>query len=450
MNIDYDGFFFEQTDVNERAVSTLYCLKPVGVGTARVEALSSYITRISRMHCVKTGSLLSRIIYPLFDKEYLNNGGGRRFYTSSHLINGVTNISSEFTDILEQLTKRSDLAELTLRKFSNVLPTRGLLKSQKSWCPVCFEEMRQQQTIIYEPLIWMLQPVSVCTKHQVKLHQTCPVCNKYSLILENNSNPGYCSKCLSWLGMKSESQHQDFAGNWEEFKAVSIEKLFSLDLNRLRLTRGNIQWTLGRLVYLYSQDKIAAFAEWVEIPKSTFWGWHSGKNLPTFDDVLRICNKCDLSLVQFYSGIWGLKPNKMVISAKRSKKENVVITQKPIPELGKAFKLLLTDRTNMRFNVTYVAEKLQCNKKTLYKYYGTLCILQAKNSKYYQSNRKALRILKLNGEISKACGEIYGSGQYPSIQKVEKKLGRPAVLRERATREFYQSSLAILLKSGIN
>lgn len=447
MNIDYNGFFSVEADVNERAVSTLYCLEPVGIYTAHVEALTSYISRIAKVHCVKTGSLLSRIIYPILGKDYLNKGGGRGFYTSSHLINGVTNISSEFTDVLEQLTGRFDLAELTLMRFSDVIPTRGLLKGQKSWCPLCFEEMRKQRTIIYEPLLWMLQPVSVCTKHHVKLHETCPACHKFSLVLENRSNPGFCSKCFAWLGIDTCSQHQDSASDWEEFKANSIKNLLSSDLKQI--TKGNVQWTLERLVHQYSRDNIAAFAKLIGVPKSTFWGWHSGNNLPTFDDALRICNKCDLSLAQFYSGKRGVTTGEVVISAKRSRKKNVVITQKHVSEVGKAFKLLMMDRTNMRFNVTHVANKLQCNKKTLYKYYGLLCKLQTRISKYYQSSRKALRIMKLNGEISKACRDIYDSGQYPSVQKLEKKLRRPAVLREKETGDFYQSCLESLLNSSI-
>jgi hypothetical protein len=47
------------------ARSTLYALKPIGVGTPRVECLTSYIARLADAHCVFPGVLMEKIIVPL-------------------------------------------------------------------------------------------------------------------------------------------------------------------------------------------------------------------------------------------------------------------------------------------------------------------------------------------------------------------------------------------------
>jgi hypothetical protein len=88
--------------------------------------------------------------------------------------------------------------------WANVLPSRGLLRSHRAWCPLCYAEWRTHGQAIHEPLIWSLEIVTVCARHWGALCAQCPSCQAYLLPLEAQSRPGYCSYCGQWLGSDSE------------------------------------------------------------------------------------------------------------------------------------------------------------------------------------------------------------------------------------------------------
>ncbi|SEC40968.1 TniQ family protein [Paenibacillus sp. GP183] len=424
-----------QEEIILPAISTLYCLQPMGLNTMAAESLTSYIARQSQAHCIKTGNLFSRLLFPYLDKEYMNQGGSG-FYTSAHLINGLTKIATEFVDMLRELTLSNILDQLTLLRYKNVIPTRGLLRRNKAWCPLCFQEMREQKLTVYEPLMWMLQALSVCMKHDISLQEICPHCSNTNLVLEGRSAPGYCSNCSSWLGSREEERIQTKANEWELCKGRLIKDLLSSEISDFK--RDDVKWTLMKLAQLYTNDNISGFAKFIGVPKTSFWGWYTGKNLPTLEDVMRICNKCDISLGSFYSGNRLGSNSQYVISAKRIKKENFILTQKSVAEVGRIFKQLVLDRKNMRINVTSMAKEVQVNKKTLYKYFGPICKQQTRMNRYYKVGQKNLRIIKLSGEISKAFSSLFSSGLLPTVRRIEIELQRPAILREKKMSRHYK------------
>ncbi len=53
------------------ARSRLYSIRPEGVGTARVESLTSYIQRLAGAHGVATRALVSVEILPRCESQYL-------------------------------------------------------------------------------------------------------------------------------------------------------------------------------------------------------------------------------------------------------------------------------------------------------------------------------------------------------------------------------------------
>jgi hypothetical protein len=190
--------------------SRLFNIEPKGINTAYIESLSSYINRLATKHYILPGMMVKKILTPLLGKKYLNNITRKRgdgFYKSSNGINGVGEMAKDFVKVLEDLTTRKDLEKTTMRCFSEVFPTRGLSKNKKAWCSGCFNEMKELREV-YEPLLWSFESVKVCPRHKVKLEERCPSCNAELHILDRSSNPGYCSKCLSWLGKSYE--HSSF------------------------------------------------------------------------------------------------------------------------------------------------------------------------------------------------------------------------------------------------
>ncbi|MCC8438563.1 helix-turn-helix domain-containing protein [Brevibacillus sp. M2.1A] len=428
--------FINQDNQKMVSHSSLYCLKPLGLGTAAMESLTSYITRLAQAHCIKTGDLFSNILFPILNKDYTNHiivEGGNGFYDWAHSINGITSIAVEFIEMLGNLTGNLELRELTLLRFEHVLPNRGLLKREKFWCPMCYQEMKDNTGDVYDPLLWLIQSVKVCSKHHVFLRNECQHCKRTQLILERRSTPGYCVHCYSWLGSLDFQQDVD---EWELAKTKHVEQLISTASNSF-VKREGIKSTLTSLVGKYTNFNQAEFARKISVPKSTFWGWYRGKNLPSLDDVIRICNIFGITVIDFYSSKLHFG-NHCTIPLRRKIKENHCLTLVPSHKLRMTVRQFV-GKKNEPISVVQMANRLNCNKKTLYKYCGKLCKVQSSMNKSYKQKCRNKRRSILNSHVQGAFYQILDEGNIPSVRRIEQVMKRPAILKEKEVRmKYYQ------------
>lgn len=112
--------------------SQLYSLHPIGVEGAYIESLTSYLIRLSEAHQVYPSSLISYVIAPILDKEFLIKSatrGGNRFYDGAKTMNGFGNNALDMIDTLGRITKVEELGKLTLASIKEVVPLRYLLKN---------------------------------------------------------------------------------------------------------------------------------------------------------------------------------------------------------------------------------------------------------------------------------------------------------------------------------
>ena len=195
--------------------SRFYNLAPIGLRSSLVESLTSYICRLSYEHHVEVGTLIQRSIASVLDKHYIADSQSRgvsSFLRSASPINGNGSMASDWVRALEELTLRVDLSLLTLIVGANALSQRDLLQPVQHWCPVCYEIWRRQGAIIYEPLLWAINGITVCAEHCEPLERCCPHCSSSLPWLTWRSRPGYCSSCGGWLGKaggKSQVEEKD-------------------------------------------------------------------------------------------------------------------------------------------------------------------------------------------------------------------------------------------------
>lgn len=186
------------------ARSRLFRLEPVGVGTAHVESLTSYIARLAAEHCVSPRKLLcAEVLNPI--------GKATPYYKisphfSAYQINGMGNLVEVTIAALEQLTLREDLRYLTLWMWANILSSQQLLRKERTWCTSCYEGRLRSGKPPYESLMWSLKAVTICIKHQKQLCNRCPCCGYQLPFLDTDYYPGYCSRCRNWLGTSSTAK----------------------------------------------------------------------------------------------------------------------------------------------------------------------------------------------------------------------------------------------------
>jgi DNA-binding XRE family transcriptional regulator len=398
-----------------------------------VESLSGFISRLAVEHCTTTGRLFSDVFTIYLDKYYLTEivkRGGNGFFDSAHMINGNALTAEQFANMLSSLTGVGGLTDSTLLRFSDIIPQRGLLKKYKAWCGDCYSEMKQSKTgIVFEPLIWQLGVVSICNKHNRVLLDRCPACFKTSLVLDRRSIPGYCPRCNAWLGtvsgISAEGDFEALMIGW------MIQRLLEYDMP---LKREGIAASLSRIVSCCNTN-LTELARKLDVPKTTFWTWANGKNLPSIIEVIRICNKFSIDIVDFYRGL----PNEghsPVIFGKRKKKINLKLTTRPLYEIHQIAKSIVADRSNGHMHVQAMADSLDCNKKTLYNHFPALCKAQSVKRLLFLKKKIRKRIEQLQYEVDNAYYGIYRLS-LPTKRRLEGYLRRPCVFREKDIRDHY-------------
>lgn len=204
------------------------------IGTAEVESLTSFLMRLAQAHAVPLRYLLS-------DEIYADAQNGLRlpwanWMVRASTVNGTGTEVNRVVEILERHTSRTDLRYLTLLPYKNIFaPRPHLLRLKRAWCGACLHDMRLAEEVVYEKLIWTIASVQICPTHELPLQDTCPHCSKEQPILSANAIPGFCHKCLKWLGDGRASKSP--CSEKELWIACAIGEILqaapSIDLDRL-------------------------------------------------------------------------------------------------------------------------------------------------------------------------------------------------------------------------
>src|SRR6266704_2782631 len=188
--------------------SRLYGLEPRSVGTVWSECLTSYFNRLGWQHGVSPRTLAVQEIGPLLvDAEWWRYPSpqlmGVFCAANAMSINGSGNLATTWSDLLEQLTSRTDLHLLISPWWIGDLPVARNLRSSPAWCPACQ--------------------------------------GKQAVIVSHKTQSGECTKCALWLdagGHPSlEQPLDDELMNWQEW-VVSVLK----ELRTMSLSSGMFSW----------------------------------------------------------------------------------------------------------------------------------------------------------------------------------------------------------------
>ncbi len=413
-------------------LSVLYSLSPRS--EFGIESFTSYLMRLSEAHCIEIRQLFNKIIVPKLNKKYLDNSiknGGNSIYDGSKFLNGMDQNAKCYSEMMNELTHRTDLETLTLWRYKDVLTTRKLLKNHLSWCTLCLKECDQ---IPYYPLFWFINEVTICPKHNSPLTNQCPICQKSIPILHRKSVIGYCPYCNSSLTKKET----DYSNNHLEIEVFKSKEIF---LFLSQITKDEIihpsrfQQNLNYLVQMKCQGSVKRFSNYTGIPASTLYDWIKNKKSPTLSSVLILCYMFNLSLLDFLLSPICLndknkKENKIeLIKNKKVKKIDYILLEKQLQSY-----IDIEEYTS----IESIARNLRVSKKTLYRHYPETCkIIQTKNMKI-RTKIKLDKREKVKKEISNAIESIRLKGLYPSSKRIEDEIGKVAYLRGAIEKEVWK------------
>lgn len=283
--------------------SRLYPLAPIGLGTPQVEGLTSYLARLTRVHCVPLSKLLKLEIATVLDRP--KNVCYDRFRSRVHALNGFYPWTQLTLAALEALTGRNDLRFLTMSPWRHVLGRTKLLRPHLAWCPRCYHEWRQSGQPLYQPLVWALDVVQVCVKHHQALGHCCPNadCQKRLPLINGPGQLGHCPFCHRWLGSGSATTQDggwdEATWQWQRWVATQLGEVVAAAPN---LPADPEAHTLAQNMRMRITSKQIYELERVSgLSASAPHGWMKGTHLPQLALLVRFCYPLELRLLDLFT-----------------------------------------------------------------------------------------------------------------------------------------------------
>jgi hypothetical protein len=398
----------------------------MGVGTPMIESLSSYIVRLASAHCVTVGTLVGTEIAPLINKPYLT---GRRsatistqFSYISRAVNSFGVTAIDWVNALQKLTLRQDLRFLTLLPLKGVLTDNKLLHKVRVWCPNCYEEWRQNDKPVYDPLMWSIRVVTVCQTHKRHLIDKCVHCEKQSPALSCNSQAGFCRHCNLWLGVTSlPILAEDRLLTCSEFKWQSwvIDHLGTTFIEMFRAASPLEAKVIRQLIFICLQrttrgDVQAFVRRFSSFSYAAMFTWLQGYVLPELERLMMLCYQTEVSMKDVLFGresIDNISQGSFPVPLKNS----YHVSTTDVARMAAALRSMLDEDPPPSQKET--ATRLGCHVTTIKKHLPHLFSLVQSRYSAFEADR--FDKIKIKSSLVKATEEH----PPPSLSSVVKKLG---------------------------
>lgn len=426
--------------------SKLYRLEPIGLGTPRVESLSSYIERLAAAHLVSTRSLVARVIGPASNKTYLSSqnptyDAWNSFAPATRALNGIGKIANDSVLVLEGLTLRK-LRNLTMLRWRFVLSEKALSRATHAWCPRCYEERRQSGHKVYSQLLWTLVTVEVCPFHQTRLLTTCPYCNNALPILSNAPGPGYCSFCRGWLGKRKEQRS-------DNKQITPFQVWVATQMSELIAAAPNIDTDppptritdfIPEEINNTCNGNVNEFARLVGVNNMTVYSWCYTRAVPQNDLILKVC----FATRRSFAGLLTNRENRLSSKgASTSSAQTLFIRGFRRHTSGEVRRALLTSLTAQPpVSVRQVSDYLGYRSDFLYVKYPDLCRKISERHRAYHGDQRWISTEQTkepdDETIERTLRNALEQPVPPSIQELGRQLGYSSrsTPRHRFTRKF--------------
>ncbi len=415
--------------------SRLYHLPPRSVGTLWVESLTSYINRLAWAYRVSPRVLVAQEIVPQLSSSLQIHSFAQlaTFSRSSAMgMNGTGDLAVEWPTILEELTLRSDLHLLTLRSWVGDLTSRGHLRKKPAWCPVCYTEWREQKLPLYQPLLWMLQLVMMCPRHQVRLEDRCPHCQKYQSILTLKTAPGHCTQCHTWLGKPLDAVVEQETIHWQEWVLHSLE-----ELRREYVNAGVLPWErffTNLAICLKEWGICSKLADLTGFSRDVFYLWVGRKNRsyshrPSLETIFEFCYACDvtpLQVMETSDTLLQIVRDETHLRQRRPHRftRSRVDRERCLELIQAAF-----DGQEEPLGASQVARRLGYEARQLVYHFPQECELLTQRAQEYRRQRREKREAQVCEEVRQAVIALHEQGIFPTHRKVRTLLSDPNLIR---------------------
>ncbi len=437
--------------------STLYSLEPVGIGTHLVECLTSYITRLAEAHCVFPGILMHNFIGPFLQQSSVYQESresmavGQAQHTESFNGTAQKRVGAAVY-ALECLTLQRSLRFLTLLTWEGSFPAHKLLRQTRAWCPACLEEWRRTGQVIYEPLLWTLQVVTRCIRHDCELCITCPhtECGRNAPWLTWKSLPGHCPFCRQWLGVAVHAKNEEDEAtlSWQRWVTEQLGTLFALAPTVVAPPpRTRIHEVLRYALQQMGPERPRRhkeFARRLGVVRATYSTWLSRQVIPPLETLLSICARWNISLCEFLFEDVSALVLHAELGVSGPRKDNHQQNGRGswgTPQIRDALEAILTNDEFPPPSLGAVARRLGCSPASLRQHHKEVCHALTKRYQAYLQTKKQADLQHYCDEVRQAAQHLASQGKRPNSNQLGKVLKKPGILRSPEIREAWQEVL---------
>lgn len=431
--------------------STLYSIEPIGIGTSFVECLTSYTARQAAAHYLNVGTLLNWAIVPKainFARKKWGDTYVFDFKQSSN-INGTGLRALKFVELLNDYTRREDLALLTLLNWSHFLDYRKLLRPHKAWCNECYIEWSDNQ-LIYDPLIWAFQLSSYCTIHHTPLRTRCPSCLREQPFLSFHMRHGYCYKCGEPLFPRDcspcENSDDDLIREWKIWASLQIKKLVESALVAKTM---QIEIFINNIVGLMRYLGVGPhkFTRETGLAVSAIYKWTSTINpsTPLLVSMLKVCYRFGISIIDFSSRIFDERDYEKIKLAPPLK-IGIPIIKKRTFNLHFAKKVLEEALIMEPLPLKEIARRNSLNLYTMYQNIPELCKQVSARWLEKQKLQKIERLKHEREKIRQSAIYLFKQGIFPTRRKISELISDRGIMLKKESNLVW---LEILKELGL-
>lgn len=412
------------------SATAFHGLAPIGVGSAEVESLTSYLRRLAASHGLTPGVFIMRALAPR-----LVAGGAEPLVSDEHpqlrgllirgatAINGNTGRSAAWAAVLEEATGQQHLTRLTLAGLRDVLPRRALIRPTRAYCQPCLRSARASGQPPHDRLLWALASVEACPRHRVRLTTRCAraSCGAPLPHLTWLGQPAHCPTCGVWLGVEEA----------EPELATDYDIWASGQAGRLLVALGE-----GRSFTGVARDAIVRFIRDRELrQKDLAWrigmrsgnlsGWTSGVSQPSLPWIFRLAHVMGADPVELIDGRLQLTsgqvgtlaphPGRVPIDWPGVRRKLVkALTDEPPRSLRQVVTGIGPERTSVRMREP------------------KLCRTISKRYEVWRSEQGATREARLQELVGETVRQLISQGHCASRREVEADLPSAVSVREPA------------------
>ncbi len=281
-------------------------LTPMGLRTADVEKLTSYLTRLAMQSHITVCELIGNYIESAQGAQYSQLGAVPQH--ARRLVNAHGTTADAWATGANRLVGRGDLDLLTLLPWSKAFSERSQLTSPaRRWCPICLAQDYKAGTPVYERLIWSLQDVELCPRHHCCLEDQCPTCHRKHLPeFTNRHLCGFCSNCGAWLGSTCSKHPLSSDTSVQHFQAWTAESFADLLAHPPPGTLAEHRERIVRVIDICAEQLFdgdhAASSQHLGVLRSDTTEWLRGRGYPTPRILLNISYCLQINLRDLFAG----------------------------------------------------------------------------------------------------------------------------------------------------